>query len=150
MKIINVWNYLKLDSYGVELYFSKSRTELIRFLEENNIPMTMLTDMKIVVKSKILSLDFSFYISCQFDDEKMIAITMSPNTALEGKCLLRRYRIIQKALEYELGPPRNRLRSIMCVFDPENRSSYWMRNDIKIEHYLSSRFGTEENINIQL
>ena len=47
-----------------------------------------------------------------------------------------RYKEIQKALENELGPPYNRLRSIMNLLDPDNRLSYWQKDGIKIEHYL--------------
>lgn len=106
--------------------------------------------MQIVVKSKLLSLDVDFFISFQFNGEKLIDITMSPNTALEGKVLDCRYNKIQKALENELGHPHNRLRSIMNLLDPDNRLSYWQRDGIKIKHYLLNRFGMEEIINIKL
>ena len=150
MKQINIWGYLKLDSFGVETPFSKSRTEFISSFHENNIPIDIPTEMQIVVKSKLLSLDVDFFISFQFNGEKLIDITMSPNTALEGKVLDCRYNKIQKALENELGHPHNRLRSIMNLLDPDNRLSYWQRDGIKIKHYLLNRFGTEEIINIKL
>ena len=150
MKQINIWGYLKLDSFGVETPFSKSRTEFISSFHENNIPIDIPTEMQIIVKSKLLSLDVDFFISFQFSGEKLIAITMSPNTALEGKALNCRYNKIQKALENELGSPHNRLRSIMNLLDPDNRLSYWQRDGIKIEHYLLNRFGMEEIINIKL
>ena len=150
MKRINIWGYLKLDSFGVETHFSKSRTEFISSFHENNIPIDIPTEMQIVVKSKLLSLDVDFFISFQFNGEKLIDITMSPNTALEGKVLDCRYNKIQKALENELGHPHNRLRSIMNLLDPDNRLSYWQRDGIKIKHYLLNRFGMEEIINIKL
>ena len=150
MKQTNIWSYFKLDSFGVEIPFSKSRTEFISSFHENNIPIDVPTEMQIVVKSKLLSLDVDFFISFQFSGEKLIAITMSPNTVLEGKALDCRYNKIQKALENELGHPHNRLRSIMNLLDPDNRLSYWQRNGIKIKHYLLNRFGMEEIINIKL
>ena len=151
MKQINMWDYLKLDSFGVETPFSKSRTEFISSFHENNIPIDIPSEMQIVVKSKLLSLDVDFFISFQFSWEKLIAITMSPNnTALEGKALDFRYNKIQKALENELGHPHNRLRSIMNLLDPDNRLSYWKRDGVKIKHYLLNRFGMEEIINIKL
>lgn len=150
MEQTNLWNYIKLESFGVESPFSKSRTELIRFFYEKNIPMNMPTETQIVVESKLLSLDVNFFISFQFDGNKLIAITLAPNTALEGETLDYRYNKIQKALEKELGHPRNRLRSIINLLDPENRLSYWQRDGIKIEHYLLNRFGIEEIINIKL
>lgn len=150
MKQINIWSYLKLDSFGFETPFSKSKTEFISFFHRNNIPIDIPTEMQIVVKSKLLSLDVDFFISFQFCGEKLIGITMSPNTALEGKALDCRYKKIQKGLENELGHPRNRLRSIMSLLDPDNRLSYWKRDGIKIEHYLLNRFGMEEIINIKL
>lgn len=150
MKRINMWSYLKLDSFGIETSFSKSRTEFISYFYENNIPIDIPTETQIVIKSKILSLDVVFFISFQFNGEKLIAITMSPNTALEGKALVCRYNKIQKALENELGHPHNRLRSIMNLLDPDNCLSYWKRDGVKIKHYLLNRFGMEEIINIEL
>lgn len=150
VKTANMCNCLKLESFDVELLFSNSRTELISFLNDNNIPTNMPTGRKIIVKSKLLSLDVVFYISCQFDGEKLIAITMSPDTYLEGKSLLCRYNKIQRALENELGYPRNLLWSIIYLLDPESSLYYWMRNGIKFEHYLLNRFGIEEIINIKL
>lgn len=82
--------------------------------------------------------------------EKLISITISPDTALEGKALDCRYRIIQKALEKELGHPKKRLRSIMNLLNPDNRSSCWQSEGVKIEHYLLNRFGMEEIISIEL
>ena len=150
MKRINIWGYLKLDSFGVETHFSKSRTEFISSFHENNIPIDIPTEMQIVVKSKLLSLDVGFFISFQFSGERLIAITMSPSTALEGKPLDCRYKKIQKALEKELGHSHNWLRSVMNLLDPDNRLSYWQRDGIKIKHYLLNRFGMEEIINIKL
>lgn len=150
MKQLNIWGCLKLDSFGVEAPFSKLRTELISSFHENNIPIDVPTEMQIVVKSKLLSLDVDFSISFQFSGEKLIAITMSPNKALEGKALYYRYNKIQKALENELGHPHNRLRSIMNLLDPDNRLFCWQRDGIKIKHYLLNRFGMEEIINIKL
>ena len=150
MKQINIWACLKLDSFGLEIYFSKSRTEFITYFRENNIPIDIPTENQIVVKSKLLFLNVEFFISFQFSGERLIAITMSPDTALEGKDLDCRYNKIQKALENELGRPHNRLRSIMNMFDPDNRLSCWQRDGIKIKHYLLNRFGMEEIINIKL
>ena len=150
MKPINMWDCLKLDSFGVETPFSRSRTEFISSFYANNIPIDILTEMQIVVKSKLLSLDIDFSISFQFSKEKLVAITMSPNTALEDKALNCRYNKIEKALENELGHPHNRLGSIMNFLDPDNRLSYWQRDGIKIKHYLLNRFGMEEIIDIKL
>ena len=150
MKQINIWEYLMLDSFGVEMPFSKSKTEFISYSRKNNIPIDIPTEMQIVVKSKLLFLDVDFFISFQFNGERLIAITISPNTTVEGKTLDCRYKKIQKALENELGYPHNRLRSIMNLLDPDNRLSYWKKDGIKIEHYLLNRFGMEEIINITL
>ena len=147
---INIWDHLKLDSFGVETPFSKSRTEFVSFFHENNVPIDIPTKTQIVVKSKLLSLDFDFYISFQFIGEGLIAITISPCKALEGKSLDCRYNKIQKALEKEIGRPINRLRSIMNLLDPDNRLSYWHRDGIEIKHYLLNRFGMEEIIDIKL
>ena len=149
MRTKNILSYLKLDSFGVELQYSKPRTDLIRFFYDNDIPVNMSPKMQIVVKSKLLSLDVTFCISFQFDDENLIAITMTPDTNLEGKTLFSRYGKIQKALESELGHPCNYFRKIMNLLDPQNRSSYWFRNGVKVEHYLLNRFGMEEIINIR-
>lgn len=150
MKQTNIWCCLKLDSFGVEAPFSKSRSEFIKFFNENNIPAYIPTEKQIVVKSKLLSLDVEFSILFQFSGEKLIIITMSPSTALEGKFLDCRYKKIQKSLENELGHPRNCLRLIMNLLDPDNRLSCWQKEGIKIEHYLLNRFGMEEIINIKL
>ena len=106
--------------------------------------------MQIIVKSKLLLLDIVFYISFQFDDEKLIAITMSPDTALDGKRLFLRYKKIQKAMETSLGYPSNRLQKLIYLLAPESSSYYWINNGIKIEHYLLNRFGMEETIRINL
>ena len=150
MKQINLWEYLMLDSFGVEMLFSKSKTEFISNLRKNNIPIDMPTKMQIVVKSKLLFLDVNFFISFHFSGERLIAITISPNEVLEGKALYCRYKNIQKALENELGHPHNWLRSIMNLLDSDNRFSYWQKDGMKIEHYLLNRFGMEESINITL
>ena len=60
MKQMNMWEFLKLDSFDVEIPFSKSRTEFISSFHENNIPIDLPTEMQIVVKSKLLSLDVVF------------------------------------------------------------------------------------------
>ena len=109
MQQINIWEYLILDSFGVEASFSKPKTELISHFRKNNIPIDIPTEMQIVVKSKLLFLDVDFFISFQFSGERLIAITISPNTTLEGKALDCRYKKIQKALKNELGHPHNRL-----------------------------------------
>ena len=150
MKKTNIWEYIKLDSFGVEIPFSQSKTELLGYFHENNIPTNMPIEMQIVLKSKLLSLDVDFFISFQFSEEQLVAITISPCMSLEGKSLGCRYKKIQKALENELGRPHNRLSSIMNFLDSENRLSYWQRDGIKIEHLLLNRFGTEEIINIKL
>ena len=99
MKEINLWCYLTLDSFGVKTPFSKSKTEFISYFHKNNIPIDIPSEMQIVVKSKLLSLDVDFFISFQFSGEKLIAVTMSPNKALEGKTFYCRYKRIQKALD---------------------------------------------------
>ena len=151
MKQRNIWNYLKLDSFDVEIPFSKSRTEIIRSFNESNIPISSTsTETEIVVVSKILSLDVDFSISLQFSGEKLIAIWLVPDPALGGETLYSRYNKIQKALENELGYPYNLLlRPIMNLLDP-GRISYWQRDGIKIKHYLLERFGMEEAIDIKL
>ena len=146
----NIWGYLKLDSFGVEMPFSKSKTEFISYFHKNNIPIDMPSKMQIVIKSKLMSLDIDFFISFQFGGERLIAVTMSPDPALEGKTLDCRYKKIQKALENELGYPHNWLRSIVNLLDPDNRLSHWKKDGIKIKHYLLNRFGMEEIINIEL
>lgn len=150
MKQKNMWSCLKLDSFGIEISFLKSKREIINLLKEKNISIDTPTEMQVVIKSKIFSLDVIFFIAFHFNGEKLIAITMSPDTALEGKALYSRYNIIQKALENEFGRPHNRSRRIMDLLDPNNRLARWQSNGIKIEHYLLNRFGMEETINIEL
>ena len=60
MKQKNIWGYLKLDSFSVETPFSKSKTEFIGYFHKNNIPLDIPSEMQIVVKSKLLSLDVDF------------------------------------------------------------------------------------------
>ncbi|MGM9681022.1 MAG: hypothetical protein ACI3XR_05905 [Eubacteriales bacterium] len=101
-------------------------------------------------QSKLLSLDVNFYISFQFDGEKLTAISMSPDGTLEGPALNSRYNEIQKALVNKLGHPHNPLRSIMNYLDPDSRSNCWQSNGIRIEHDLQNRFGMEEIVTIEL
>lgn len=150
MKQKSMWSCLKLDSFDVEISFSKSKKAIICFLKEKNISIDTPTEMQIVIKSKLLCLDTKFSIAFHFNGEKLTAITMSPDMALEGKALYSRYNEIQKALENELGHPHNRSRLIMNLLDPDNRLARWQSNGIKIEHYLLNRFGMEETINIEL
>ena len=150
MKAMNICSCLNLDSFGVELSLSKSKTELACFFCENDIPVIMSTETQAVIKSKLLSLDIVFYISFQFSGEKLLAVTMSPDTTLEGKSLMRRFGKIQKALENELGYPYNRLMTIIYLLDSENSSFYWLRNGMRIEHYLLNRFGIEEIVSVKL
>lgn len=146
----SMWSYLKMDSFDVEISFSKSKKAIISFLKEKNISLDTPTEMQVVVKSKMLSLDVDFFIAFHFNGEKLIAITMSPDMALEGSALYSRYNEIQKALENELGHPHNRLQLIMNLLDPDSRLARWQSNGIKIEHYLLNRFEMEEIINIEL
>ena len=146
VETINICNYLKLDSFGVNFLFSSTRTELIEFFNDNNISINMPSEVQIVFKSKLLLLDVVFYVSCYFDSEKLIAVTISPDTNLEGKSLICRYNKIQRAMESELGYPRNRWWSIICLFAHENRSFYWEKNGVKIEHYILKKNGTSENL----
>ncbi len=150
MKQTNMWNHLKLDSFEIETPFSKSRTEFIAYFQDNNISVEIPTEMQIIVKSKLLSLDIVFSISFQFSGEKLITVMMSPDAVSEGKALDCRYNKIQKALVNELGHPHIQLRSIMNLLDPDNRLSYWRKDGIRIEHYLMNRFGMEEIIKIEL
>lgn len=150
MKNKNVWGYLGLDSFGIEIPFSTSKKAIISLFQEKNIPFKAPTEMQIVVKSKILSLDIDFFINFQFNGEKLIAITMSPGVALEGKALYLRYNEIEKALQNILGHPHNYLRSIMNWLDPDSRLARWQNHGIKIEHHLLNRFGMEEIISIEL
>lgn len=150
MKQKSMWSCLKLDSFDAEIFFSKSKTAIICLLKEKNISIDTPTEMQIVIKSKLLCLDTEFSIAFHFNVEKLIAITMSPDMALEGKALYSRYNEIQKALENELGHPHNRSRLIMNLLDPDNRLARWQSNGIKIEHYLLNRFGMEEMISIEL
>lgn len=150
MRTINFCNCLELNSFGVELLFSKSRSEIIRFFFENNIPTNILTKKQIIVRSKLLFLDVDFFISCQFNDDKLFSVTISPDTTLEGKPLLSQYKRIQKALENELGYPCNRWNSIFYLLSPESSSLYWLKDGVRIEHSLLNRFGLEETINIKL
>ncbi len=108
MKQKSMWSCLKLDSFGIEISFSKSKKAIICFLKEKNISIDAPTEMQIVIKSKLLSLDTKFSIAFHFNGEKLIAITVSPDMYLEGKALYSRYKEIQKALENELGHPHNR------------------------------------------
>lgn len=143
-------NHLKLDSFDVEISFSESKKEIIHSFREQNISIDTPTDVQIVVQSNMFSLDVNFLISFYFDGEKLIAIIMSPDTVLNGRALYSRYNKIQKALENQLGHPRNHLRLIMDLIDPDSRLAYWQSNGMKIEHYLVNRFGMEDIIHIEL
>lgn len=148
MKQKNMWMYLKLDTFGVEIPFSKSKSEFISYFHKNNIPTKSPSDMQIVLKSKLMSLDVDFFISFEFSEERLISLTMSPITALEGKTLRCRYKKIQRALRNELGFPHNWWELMLNLLDPDNRVSCWQKDGIKIKHYLLNRFGMEEIINI--
>lgn len=150
MNQISLWTSLKLDSLEDEIPFRISKVELIKIFERNSVSFDVPDERIIIVKSSLLSLEELFYVSFQFEGEKMIAITMSPCIAVEGKELNSRYKKIQTILENELGRPYNRWRLIMNFLDPDNRLSYWMRDGRKIEHYLQDRFAMEEIINIKL
>ena len=145
-----LWSHLTLDSFNVDISFSKSKQEIMVFLNEKNISMETPTEMQIIVKSKMFSLAIDFFIAFHFYDEKLKAITISPDTALKGSALYSRYRQIQKALENELGKPRNRLRAIMNLLDQDSQLAHWQGNGIKIEHYVLNRFDMEEIIKIEM
>lgn len=146
----NMLEFLTMESFDADVSFSMTKKEMIDFLQEKDIPFGMPTEMQIVVKSKILALDIDFYIDFQFKGEKLTALTMSPDMALEGKALHSRYNVIQKALENELGHSHNFLLTITNLLAPDSRLIRWHKNGIVIEHYLLNRFGMEEIINIEL
>lgn len=143
-----MWDYLKINSLNFEVPFSK--TELTRWLNENGISLIKDTEMNIVIKSKVLSLDIVFNIIFQFRDEKLISIMMSPDKFLEGEDLYLRYDEIQMVLVKELGIGNtfNPLQVIINVLVPDSRSFCWKKKGAKIEHYLLNRFGMEEIISI--
>ena len=144
------WNFLRLDSFDIEIPFSKTRTEIIKLLREKNVVIDTSVEMQVVIKSKLLSLDIVFYIVFQFDNEKLISITMSPNEFLEGNTLHSRYKEIQTALEKEFGHSCNMVQTFLNLLDPDSCSVRWQKNGIKIEHYLLNRFGMEEIVRIKL
>lgn len=146
----DMWNNLKLDSFGVEIPLSQSKSVLIDFLREKGIPLHIPTEAQVVIKSKMFSFDADFLIALHFEGEKLIDITIVPEVMLEGKAMYYRYREIQQVLERELGRPSNRLRFILDYLNPDCQLSRWQRNGMKIEHYLLNRFGMEEIISIQL
>lgn len=146
----SMWSYLKLDSFDIEIPYSQSKDLLISFLREKKISFDTPTEMQVIIKSKMFSLDANFFIAFHFNGEKLIAITIAPDVVLEGSALYCRYNYVQGALENELGRPHNRLRFILDLLDPDSRLSRWQRNGIKVEHYLLNRFGMEEVINIKL
>ena len=146
----NMWECIRLDSFDATISFSTPQKHMISFLQEKNVLFEKPTEKQIVFKSKMFSLDILFYVSLRFKEDKLIAITMSPNTALEGKPLYCRYNKIQAALQNQLGFPHNSLRLIMNLLDPDNSLASWRRKEVRIKHYLLNRFGMEEIISIDL
>lgn len=146
----DMWSNLELDSFGVEIPLSQSKSGLIDFLREKGIPLHIPTEAQVVIKSKMFSFDADFLVALHFEGEKLIDITIVPEVMLEGKAMYYRYREIQQVLERELGRPGNRLRFILDFLNPDCQLSRWQRNGMKIEHYLLNRFGMEEIISIQL
>lgn len=142
--------YIILDSFGVDIPFSKTKAEITRLLQEKKALLVTSNEEQIIVKSKVLSLDIVFFVAFQFSGEKMIAITMSPDRYLEGSALYSRYKEVQKALENKFGCPHNPIRSIMNLLDPDSSLARWQNDGIKIEHYLLNRFGMEETVCIKL
>lgn len=151
MNRVNLCDFLRLDSFDVEIPFIMTKTELCCFLKNHHITFNMPSENHVLFKSKLLALNIDFYISCQFVGEKMIAVTMAPDTYLEGKGLRCRYNKIQKAMEKELGRPWNQqvLWNIL-ILGWASVHPYWMYNGIKIEHYIEDRFGPTDTINIKL
>ena len=150
MKQCNLWNYLKLDSFGIEISYSISKTELIHLFQEKEIPFTTLNGTQIAVTANIFSLNIDFSIDFCFDKEKLIAIMMSPKPFLEGRLLYSRYNEIQKVLENELGHMHHPFQFLVNLLAPDGRLARWRRNGIKIEHYLLNRFGMEEIIQLTM
>lgn len=113
----SMWNNLKLDSFGIEIPLSQSKSVLIDFLREKGIPLHIPTEAQVVIKSKMFSFDADFLIALHFEGEKLIDITIVPEVMLEGNAMYYRYREIQQVLEHELGRPGNRLRFIFRFFE---------------------------------
>lgn len=150
LKHKGILRFVKIDSYNIEVDIHQSKNELITFLREKNVLFDMPTESAIMIKSNLLSLDVEFYIYFHFDSERIVAITMSPDKALQEEEMFSRYEIIQKALEVKLGIPENAMRLIMRIVDPHSRFSRWNKEGICIEHYIIDRFGLEDIISIKL
>lgn len=145
----NLFEFLRMDSYNIEIPLSASKTDIICILKENGITISIPMDMSVVVKSTLFSLDIEFCIAFLFQEEILVSVMMSPCDFMEGKDLYSRYKQIQYALEKKLGKTTNCLWKIMNFFNPSASSMRWKTKDVFIEHYLFERFRMEEIISIQ-
>lgn len=140
---------LKLDSYDVEISFPISKKEIIETFIRNNISIDMPTEKQIIVKSKLLSLDYDFFMCFYFNGEKLDGITLLLDEYLEGRGLYDRYRKVQKALENEWGRSYDLIQSIVNCLNPDGYLMRWKSNTVVAEHYLLNHFGVEEHIDIR-
>ena len=150
MRQTNIWDYIKLDSFGIKIDYSKSMPDLLSFFEENKIPHDFTRKTQITTKSKLFSLDIEFFVSFEFEDERLIVIVASPCGVANNDDIKRRYNDIQKTLEKELGKPLNPLHLIINLLNPNEQLISWKKHKLKIRHFLFDRFGMEERIEIRI
>ena len=139
-----------VDSYNLEIPFSKTKSEILPLLRERNALLDGFDETRAVVRSKLFSLDLVFRVGFQFRGEKLTAVHMSPEETLEGDALYARFRTVQGALERSFGRPFQPLQSIMNLLNPDGSLCRWQKDGIMIEHSLQDRFGMEENASLRI
>ena len=71
-----------VDSYNLEIPFSKTKSEILPLLRERNALLDGFDETRAVVRSKLFSLDLVFRVGFQFRGEKLTAVHMSPEETL--------------------------------------------------------------------
>lgn len=146
----NLINVITLDSYGVDISLSCSKTEMLDILIECDIPYDMSRNDCCIINSKLLSMNCCFWIALHFNFEDLTTVSITPNEVPNDLKKVRlHYWEVQKKLKNILGKVNQKKSIIMEFFDPNNLYNSWTVDGVCIEHKLNNRFGMEEIISIR-
>lgn len=149
-KMILVSVCIRLDTHNLIIPLTSSKAEIIRILQDNGVNVDFTRPNFCVFKSTLFSLNIIFCIAIRFENEKVISVSIAPeSTGTEENAHLR-YKLIQRTLEKKLGRVRNPIHTVINHLDPDNMKNSWKYDGITIKHFLECRFGIEETILIEL
>ena len=136
----NLFEGVLLDAYGLFIPYTFTRPELIKRLEEYEIPMIPTSSFRwaVYVESEMLGSHIPCSVAFVFSGSKMTVVCI---TALPGAGAPERvFYILQERLEILLGK-RGKVPFLQQLFGGDTREYKWEMGGLNIEHTLVDRCG---------